>query len=227
MASHLTNLGKQAAAGLSKMHTSYGDWCPPPRTIGGGQGTQPVRPSSAASLINAVQQTAAMAHAAGNTSSSTSYGTLAKRLVSEYNAAFYKGHGMYDTGTQTALALNLDIGAASADINATRATLLKAIAANETHATVGIIGSCRLYQMLDAARAHDTALSILTDRLPVVWLRVCNTLEKTTTNLWELPDAVAEGTGMNSRNHHMYSSFSAYLVQSVANLSQAQGQRRV
>ena len=131
---------------------------------------------------------------------------------------------MYDTGTQTALALSLDIGAASADINATRATLLKAIAANETHATVGIIGSSRLYQMLDAAKAHDTALSILSQTdYPSFGFEFANTLEKTTTNLWELPDAVAEGTGMNSRNHHMYSSFSAYLVQSVAGMSQAKG----
>ena len=30
-----------------------------------------------------------------------------------------------------------------------------------------------------------------------------------------------EGTGMNSRNHHMFSSFSAYLVTSVAGLGQA------
>ena len=40
-------------------------------------------------------------------------------------------------------------------------------------------------------------------------------------NLWELPDALLEGTGMNSRNHHMWSSYSAYLVKSVAGIAHA------
>ena len=80
------------------------------------------------------------------------------------------------------------------------------------------------HQPYNAARAHDTALSILSQTdYPSFGFEFANTLEKTTTNLWELPDAVAEGTGMNSRNHHMYSSFSAYLVQSVAGMSQAKG----
>ena len=78
--------------------------------------------------------------------------------------------------------------------------------------------------MLDAAKAHDTALSVLAQTdYPSFGFEFANTLEKTTTNLWELPDAVAEGTGMNSRNHHMFSSFSAYLVQSVAGVRQAGG----
>ena len=76
--------------------------------------------------------------------------------------------------------------------------------------------------MLDGARAHDTALAILSQTsYPSFGFGFANSLEKTTTNLWELPDAVLEGTGMNSRNHHMYSSYSAYLVRSVAGLSQA------
>lgn len=41
-----------------------------------------------------------------------------------------------------------------------------------------------------------------------------------TENMWELMDAPYEGTGMNSRNHHMWSSVSTYLVQQVAGLNQ-------
>ena len=50
-----------------------------------------------------------------------------------------------------------------------------------------------------------------------------NSLEKVTTNLWEIPDAPHEGTNMNSRNHHMFSSYSAYLVQSIAGITQKDG----
>ena len=60
----------------------------------------------------------------------------------------------------------------------------------------------------------QVALAVLeqTD-YPSIGYSFANSLEPATTNLWELPDAPAEGTGMNSRNHHMYSSFSGYLVQ--------------
>ncbi|KAJ1452145.1 bacterial alpha-L-rhamnosidase-domain-containing protein [Pelagophyceae sp. CCMP2097] len=45
---------------------------------------------------------------------------------------------------------------------------------------------------------------------------VTNALEPATTNLWELPDAPFQGPDMNSRNHHMFSSVSKYVVESVA-----------
>lgn len=45
-------------------------------------------------------------------------------------------------------------------------------------------------------------------------------LPKATENLWELWDGYHEGVGMNSRNHHMFSSFSTFLVQ-LAGLEQA------
>ena len=37
--------------------------------------------------------------------------------------------------------------------------------------------------------------------------------------MWELWDSPFEGTGMNSRNHHMFTSFSYYLVTQVAGVS--------
>jgi len=44
--------------------------------------------------------------------------------------------------------------------------------------------------------------------------------------MWELPDAPFQGTGMNSRNHHMYSSVGYYLLR-VAGLSLAPGTREL
>jgi len=223
---HVANVREQAtsAGGLGKMHTPYGDWCPPPATMGGGQGVKPSRPlTSAYSYIDIVQKGGALAAASGNVSGAASFSALATQLIAEYNAAFAHANGTYDTGTQTALALSLSLGAA-ADANATQRALLAAVTSKHTHSFTGIIGSSRLYQMLDGAGASDTALAVLSQTsYPSFGYAFANSLEKTTTNMWELPDAPLEGTGMNSRNHHMYSSFSAYLVTGALGLSQVAG----
>jgi len=224
VAAQLSNVAVQAAAGLDKMHTPYGDWCPPPAQMGGGQGTKPSAPlTSAFSYVFMVAQAAELADAAGDAPTATALRTLHDQLTSAYNSAFYHGNGTYDTGTQTALALALALGG-SPDVKATQSMLLAALDAKGTHFDTGIIGLRHLFHALEGAGVHDTALAVLeqTD-YPSLGFEFANELEKTTTNLWELPDAPAEGTGMNSRNHHMYSSFSAYLVTSVAGVRQAAG----
>ena len=40
------------------------------------------------------------------------------------------------------------------------------------------------------------------------------------TTLWELPDGDSEGPGMNSRNHHMFSSVGTYLFEGLGGLAQ-------
>lgn len=69
---------------------------------------------------------------------------------------------------------------------------------------------------------QDAALAVLqqTD-YPSIGFFFANALEPASENLWELADALMQGTGMNSRNHHMWSSFSHYLVRHVAGLDTA------
>jgi alpha-L-rhamnosidase len=43
------------------------------------------------------------------------------------------------------------------------------------------------------------------------------------TTIWELMDAPSEGPGMNSRNHHMYSSVGQFIVERYGGISQAKG----
>jgi len=47
-----------------------------------------------------------------------------------------------------------------------------------------------------------------------------NDVEPATSSLWELWDSPTEGPGMNSRNHHMFSSISAWFVRHVSGLTQ-------
>ncbi len=60
-------------------------------------------------------------------------------MLLEYNAAFYKGTGTYDQGSQTALALALALGA-SPDAPATMSELLAGLHSKAMHYDTGIIG---------------------------------------------------------------------------------------
>jgi hypothetical protein len=66
----------------------------------------------------------------------------------------------------------------------------------------------------------DMSLSILLQLdYPSIGYGFANSLEPASESLWELQDAPFEGPDMNSRNHHMWSSYSAYLLTSVAGLA--------
>jgi len=80
----------------------------------------------------------------------------------------------------------------------------------------------QFFPALAAIGRKDIALAVLekTDYPSFGFMRY-NTLEPATSNLWELLDAPYQGSGMNSRNHHMWGAFSSYLVSHVAGLDQA------
>lgn len=144
--------------------------------------------------------------------------------MGEFNTAWYHADtATYDNGGQTAQALALQLGAAP-DAAKTAAALQAAVAAKGHHFYTGIIGFKYLFDGLNGGGFAKDALAVLeqTD-YPSIGYEFANSLEPASDNLWELPDAPAEGTGMNSRNHHMYSSFSHYLVAHVAGVAQCHG----
>lgn len=220
--SQLANVQAQAAQGVDKMHTPYGDWCPPPASIGGGQGPKPSEPyTSAFSYLFMVQQLQGLAGGPlANVTLAAQLAQLAQNVTNSFNTAFYKGEGAYDSvRTQTALALALALGI-SPDPTSTAGLLVQDLTLRSTHYTTGIIGFKALLPALSAAGKGDLAMSLLqqTD-YPSIGYYFANNMEPASENLWELPDALGEGTGMNSRNHHMWSSYSGYLVKQAAGLS--------
>ena len=193
--------------------------------MGQGQGDKPSPPlTSAFSYALMLEQAAALAAAAGTNSTEAARLTdLAKKVTAQYHHTFYRGNGTYDTGTQTSLALALRLGG-SPDIEQVRETLMSSLSTRFLHYSTGIIGFKFLFDVLDAAEQHDAALSVLLQTsYPSIGFYFANELEQASENLWELPDALAEGIGMNSRNHHMWSSYSSYLVRSVGGLGQGHG----
>merc|ERR1712032_1235843 len=98
--------------------------------------------------------------------------------------------------------------------------LLDQVASKNGTWSGGIINNRFLFDVLHDHGHADLALAMLKKRdYPSYGYMYFNDLEPAKECMWELPDAPFEGTGMNSRNHHMFSSVGHYLITRVAGLS--------
>ena len=223
MLQQLKNVEGQAANGLDKMRTPYGDWCPPPPKMGGGQGPKPSPPfTSAYSYMLMVKQVQELATAVGNSTVAAQLESQFHALSREFNGYYYTSKSaVYDTGLQTALVLPQFLGIVP-EASRAKDALVKSLAGLGGHYNCGIIGFRFLFDVLFDANQSSVALGVLSQTdYPSIGYYFANADEPATENLWELPDAPREGIGMNSRNHHMWSSYSSYLVRKVAGISQA------
>lgn len=91
--------------------------------------------------------------------------------------------------------------------------------AYKDHMAVGIIGVKFLYPVLASLGQHDLAVQMLTQPDYPSHHYMFNNPYENATGMWELLDAPAEGPGMNSRNHHMYTSVSGFIVNQLGGLS--------
>lgn len=199
--------------------TLYGDWCPPPVVPGSGQGPKPPKPyTSAASYIGEVDDVKTLAWALGDNATGYKLQAERTRLAETFNAGFLGSNNTYGNGVMSTYSLPLHLGIVPDTAKtAVEQGFLGSVTAAKGHSTCGIIGMKYLFSALAGIGRKDTALQILEQvDYPSLGYMAYNTLEPATENLWELPDGPFEGTGMNSRNHHMFSSYSLYLVQGVA-----------
>ena len=221
MVRHQANVHAQelAAPNISRMHTSYGDWVPPPHTE--GKQSTAVKPDYAYttvfSYIMMTDMIGQMAVAVHNTSVAATMQSEVTRLRAAFVAAYYK-NGVFDKNIQTDSSLAIAAGVAQSGENGTTADqLLARVVSEGHHFSTGIIGFKFLFDGLHNAGHASDALTILEGTTyPSLGYMLTNSMERTTENLWEVIDAPLEGPGMNSRNHHMYSSYSSYLVRRIA-----------
>lgn len=205
------------------MKTLYGDWVPPPPTLASGRGPGPSGPyTSGFSYYVIVRDVARLAHAIGDKELGGKLDSLAESVLDEFTKAWASPDGCFDAcSTQTALVLAIACGAArKAGVeNATLAHLNTAIQKAGLDFTTGILGFRYLFEVLGNHGMADVALSMLEETdYPSVGFQFANSLEPATANVWEVFNAPVEIPEMDSRNHHAFSSFSAYLITHVAGL---------
>ena len=141
------------------------------------------------------------------------YSKLAERIRSNYNAALYKGNGVYSINSQTSQSCAIHQGFAraldQADRDAVFARLCETVANANGHFDVGILGAKYILRSLSEGGRTDLALQLmLQETKPAMadWIR------RGAGTLWE---DWGEGS---SRNHIMFGDFSAWMFQSLAGI---------
>ena len=218
---YLCNLAAQLSGvggNIEFMPGTYGDWVTPNQV-----NRVSVHYTSGFNYIVNLWQAADIASALGHTSNVTALTSLATTLAQDFHTAWY--HVMnysYADGRQTSFALALSAPGVvpPADRDHVANGLLDAlITRQQLHVSTGIIGAKALFPTLSAIGRTDTAVGLLEQLTWPSWgFMAFNDLEPATT-LWELWSAPWKGPGMNSRNHHMFSSVSLWILERVGGLS--------
>ena len=146
-----------------------GDWCPPPATLGGGQGPKPpTHYTSGVAFLVDLQRMVELATALGKTDDAAGYAAYREWVVDGFNAAWLQKNGTFGNangdGLQTSNSAALFIGAAdaaqvTADAQAALASDVSAVHAS--HWSTGIIGMRFLHAALVQGGFANLALDTL------------------------------------------------------------------
>ena len=212
-----------ADQGISKLpNCHYGDWVPPPpnpkvdNTFTG-----------AFSFMMSVKQTKEMADLLGKKDDSTMLEQTFEKLIGDFNKGFMTSDTQYLNGIQATYVLPLAVGAVADDkMDAFVKAFLNRLEdpkQDNSHVTGGITTTRHFFSVLTQIKQHDIALKIAqqTD-YPSYGYMIHNDLEPATA-IWELWNSPTGSAGMDSRNHHMYSSISGWMVTDMAGLSLTKG----
>ena len=205
--------------GINKLpNCRYGDWVPPPPSPKVDNSF-----TGAFTLLRNIKQLKEVADMLGKSEDSKNLEQTFNKLISEFNKGFMSSDSQYLNGIQATYVLPLAIGAVADDKtdNFVKAFLnrLEDPHQDNSHLTSGIITNCQLFPVLSDLKQHDIALKIAEHLdYPSYGLMIHNNLEPATA-LWELWNSLNGSAGMDSRNHHMFSCVSGWMVTDMAGLS--------
>ena len=212
-------MGKVSDEGLANLYSGPGDWCPPPpMTRVNGSFT-----SSFSFLLN-IKQVQELATALHDTANATKLKDMYTKYASQFNDAFLS-NGKYQDDLQVSyvLPLALDIVPPDQKDDIVKYFINKLTTSDKTHITCGIIGTKFLFPVLTSLNRNDLAVEILNQvDYPSYGFMIHNPYEPATT-IWELWNAFNGSAGMDSRNHHMFSSISGWMQTDMIGFQQRQG----
>jgi len=202
----------------------FGDWVPPPP-----KPKENIHFSGASSFLINVKQTMEIAEQLGKTDDAAMLNKTYDDLVKMYNKDFMTSDTSYLTGTQPTYVLPLAVGAVPVG-NVTSFTNdflnhLESPAHDNSHVAGGIITTRYLFPVLSKLKQHEIALKIAQQMdYPSYGYMIHNKMEPATA-IWELWDSSTGPAKMDSRNHHMFSSISGWMVTDMAGLLASNGQK--
>ena len=205
--------------GIGKLYAYYGDWCPPP--------PQPAVDTSfpaAFSLLTNIKQVQELATVLGYKENATNLEKIFTEQADSFDKAFLN-NGKYLNGLQITYVLPLALGIVPTDImdDFVKAFLNQLTGSDKTHITAGIIGAKFILPVLSQLKQHSLAMEIVQQVDYPSWgYMIHNSFEPATT-IWELWNGFNGSAGMDSRNHHMFSSVSGWMMTEMVGLSIPEG----
>lgn len=205
-------------------YSYYGDWAPPIAFgVQGSQGSSAVSKDTPGTLVS----TACYAYSAGllariaavigNQADAQHYQELAERIKQRFHACFYdESCGGYGSNNQSCNAIAVYMGLAPAEYQARLAVNLaeNVLEQYDGHLTTGNICTKYLLEALTTLGRADVAYRIAAQETYPSWGYM---LANGATTLWERWEN-ATGSGMNSHNHPMMGSVSAWFFRAVAGI---------
>jgi len=139
------------------------------------------------------------------------YADLARSIKNAFNKKFYKGEGIYGSGSQTANSCALYQGLAEeSEIPLIIDKLVANIESNDGHLNVGILGAKYLFNALTENGQHDLAYKIATK---TTFPGYGYWLAQGATTMWE------DWRGKNSRNHIFFGDIDAWFYKHLAGIN--------
>ncbi|MEJ7691984.1 family 78 glycoside hydrolase catalytic domain [Daejeonella sp.] len=180
-----------------------GDWAPAKTK------TPPEITSTAYYYVDAVLLSK-MASLLGNVQDEKKYAHLAIQIKEAFNKNYYHGKGIYDQGSQTALACAIYQGLTDNSLRETVSSLVAAVKEKDDHLDCGMLGTKYLLHALSDNGRSDVAYQIVNQRTFPGW---GNWIEQGATTLWE------QWNGTESRNHIMFGDVSAWFYKNLAGIA--------
>ena len=204
--------------GFAKYFGRYGDWVPPPP-----QKKIDISFTSSFSLLMDMKLILEVAEAVEDITTANDIKTWLNKLNGIFNSAFLKDSKYLD-GTEITYSLPLSLDIVPSDIKTDFIDdWLKVIEGNKYHVASGIIGTKFLFPSLSSNNKTNIGLMIAQQTDYPSWgYMISNQFEPATT-VWELWNSWEAGPGMNSRNHHMFSSISGWMRTELVGLTMPVG----
>lgn len=207
----------------------FGDWCVPPESMELVHSKDPARNTDGALIGTAyfyhfLQMMTTFAQITGNNDDIEEYQSLAKGVLTAFNAKFYDPQKyQYSNNTVTANILPLAFGMVEKkDENAVFEQMAdRIIKLDNSHISTGLIGTQWLMRELTKRGRSDLAFAIATQKDYPSWGYM---VEKGATTIWELWNGDTADPSMNSRNHVMLlGDLIAWMYQDLAGLKSMDG----
>ena len=219
-----TTLSSIPAQGISKLpNCHYGDWVPPPpnpkvdNTFTG-----------AFSVLTSIGRMIGVAGILGKNDDVTVLEDVFQKLVDEFNKGFMSSDSQYLNGIQATYVLPLAAGAVPFDkMDGVVKAFLNCLEQDKYYITGGIVSTRDLFPVLTDLEQHEIAMTIVQQLgYPSYGFMIHNKYEPATT-VWELWNSHNGSAGMDSRNHHAFTSVSGWMVTDMAGLSIPKSYREI